>query len=80
MKRPNFTMGPWFIARESGEVFVVGPDYEPLCGEENAALIATAPKMFAKLVETSAALRAINVNILADDIDALIAEALGETP
>lgn len=46
--------------------------------ERDANLIAAAPEMYAKLVEVADALRAIKVNIIADDIDVLLRHARGE--
>lgn len=90
MKRPDFTMGPWTPTKTKGGkgkvvnhngfsvATMMAGTYKQQ--EADAALIAQAPAMFAKLVEVSAALRAIGVGILADDIDSLTAKALGETP
>lgn len=50
VERSKHTPAPWMIAAESGEFFVTGPDYEPLCGEANATLIAAAPYMLEALM------------------------------
>jgi hypothetical protein len=89
MTRPKFTVGPWKATKTKGGKGKVethdGFSVATLMAgtfrqqEYDAALIAAAPKMFAKLVQISSDLHAGGSNLV-DDIDALIAEALGETP